>query len=141
MILIFEAVQTLPILLDTSKTIRLIFCALYKQSEPERQAEAEATRQRRSGNKTMFLPFCLVNEISFFKAYCSRKCLPNKQRLMNTNIPSTIQEKKQLETINQSQMTKSSVAIPVMNESDQKSVQQLTIDSQYNKVFYFLDQK
>ena len=42
-----KAVQTLPIILDTSKTIRLIFCALYKLSEPERQAEAEVIRQRR----------------------------------------------------------------------------------------------
>ncbi|CAF2047093.1 unnamed protein product [Rotaria magnacalcarata] len=41
------AVQTLPIILDTSKTIRLIFCALYKLTEPERQAEVEAIRQRR----------------------------------------------------------------------------------------------
>ncbi|CAF4352880.1 unnamed protein product, partial [Rotaria socialis] len=40
-------VQTLPIILDTSKTIRLIFCALYKLTEPERQAEVEAIRQRR----------------------------------------------------------------------------------------------
>lgn len=45
------AVQTLPIVLDTSKTIRLIFCALYKLSEPERRAEAQAIRQRRLGRR------------------------------------------------------------------------------------------
>ncbi|CAF1090313.1 unnamed protein product [Adineta ricciae] len=41
------AVRSLPVILDTSKTIRLIFCALYKLTEPERQAEAEARRQHR----------------------------------------------------------------------------------------------
>ncbi|CAF3375490.1 unnamed protein product [Rotaria socialis] len=53
------AVQTLPIILDTSKTIRLIFCALYKLTEPERQAEVEAIRQRRlaaTSNKKELLP-------------------------------------------------------------------------------------
>ncbi|CAF1601433.1 unnamed protein product [Rotaria magnacalcarata] len=53
------AVQTLPIILDTSKTIRLIFCALYKLTEPERQAEVEAIRQRRlasTSNKKELFP-------------------------------------------------------------------------------------
>ena len=73
----------------------------------------------------------------FYKAYCSRKCLPAKQRLMNSNIPSMIQE-----TINQSQMAKSSATMPVATESDRKSVHQLTIDVQNNNsIFDFLDQR
>ncbi|CAF0722924.1 unnamed protein product [Adineta steineri] len=62
------AVQTLPILLDTSKTIRLIFCTLYKLSEPERQAEAEAIRQRRL-------------------QICSRGYGTKKQGIISSNIP------------------------------------------------------
>jgi hypothetical protein len=50
----FPAVKTLPIILDISKTIRLIFCALYKLTEPERRADAEAIRQRRLGMPIMF---------------------------------------------------------------------------------------
>lgn len=39
--------QTLPIILDTNKIIRLIFCELYKLTESERKAETDAIRQRR----------------------------------------------------------------------------------------------
>ncbi len=62
--LVIKAVQTLPIILDTSKTIRLIFCALYKLSEPERQAEAEAIRQRRLGRK-IFINIFSINKYFF----------------------------------------------------------------------------
>jgi hypothetical protein len=68
-LIFIEAVQTLPIILDTSKTIRLIFCALYKINEPERQAEAEAIRQRRLGI-TNFI------DILFNNSYLSKHCAP-----------------------------------------------------------------
>ncbi|CAF1273391.1 unnamed protein product [Rotaria sp. Silwood1] len=75
------AVQALPIILDTSKTIRLIFCTLYKLTEPEREAEKEAIRQRR-------LNFCI------------RDCGSKKQQSLTTNIPINNQANTKFKSIN-----------------------------------------
>ncbi|UJR37885.1 hypothetical protein I4U23_030575 [Adineta vaga] len=94
------AVQSLPIILDTSKTIRLIYCALYKLTEPERQAEIEARRQRR-------------------QFVCNRGYGSKKQGMKSTN--------KKLKTINdmlikhQPTVTNNSTVTPTKTLSNQKS--------------------
>ncbi|CAF0725038.1 unnamed protein product [Rotaria sordida] len=116
------AVQALPIILDTSKTIRLICCALYKLTEPEREAEAEAIRQRR-------LNFCI------------RDCGSKKQKSLTKNIPINNHQNTKFKTINnmlkrnQSQIThtKTSLLSPKINSKDKSTNQQNTKTKENSK--------
>jgi hypothetical protein len=112
-----KAVQTLPIILDTSKTIRLIFCALYKLSEPERRAAAEALRQRRQ-SRNIFIGVAV-----FVKFLPLVLC----ERGYGSGKPAVVSTSKKLKTINdmlptnQPPLTNDSTLTPSKTVSNQKS--------------------
>lgn len=109
--------------MDTSRTIRLIFCTLYKLNEPERQAEAKAIRQRRLGRKNNFEIYFL-NLVFSCQGFCVRKYRTKKPQALLLNLPIKTQHTAKFKTIdellkmNHSQITPTSTsAMPTKNLS------------------------